>query len=92
MLSFTKYVKLYETNKPDIIFIAGRKKIAIEIETGVLLKDKPRMDEKIKALNKNYNDWFFVVVHSDLAYSYCKLGKTFTRKNVCRQIRRYFKK
>ena len=92
LLSFTKYVKLYETNKPDIIFIAGRKKIAIEIETGVLLKDKPRMDEKIKALNKNYNDWFFVVVHSDLAYSYCKLGKTFTRKNVCKQIRRYFKK
>ncbi len=51
-----------------------------------------RLDEKIKALNKYYDDWFFIVTHSDMAYSYCKLGKTFTRKNVCSQIRRYFKK
>ena len=92
VLRFTKNIKLYETNKPDVVFLAGKKKIAIEVETGVLLKDKPRLDEKIKALNKNYDDWFFVVIHSDLAYSYCKLGKTFTRKNVCRQIRNYFRK
>ena len=92
VLQFTKNIKLYETNKPDVVFLAGKKKIAIEVETGVLLKDKFRLDEKIIALNKNYGDWFFVVIHSDLAYSYCKLGKTFTRKNVCRQIRNYFRK
>ncbi len=92
ILQFTKNVRLYETNRPDVVFVGGRKKIAIEVETGVLLKDKNRLDEKIKALNKYYDEWFFVVVHSDLAYSYCKLGKTFTRKNVCKQIRRYFKK
>ena len=92
ILQFTKNVKLYETNRPDVVIIAGKKRIAIEVETGVLLKDKPRLDEKIKALNKYYDEWFFVVVHSDLAYSYCKLGKTFTRKNVCKKIRSYFKK
>ena len=92
ILQFTKNVKLYETNRPDVVIIAGKKRIAIEVETGVLLKDKLRLDEKIKALNKYYDEWFFVVVHSDLAYSYCKLGKTFTRKNVCKKIRSYFKK
>ncbi len=92
ILQFTKNVKTYDTNNPDVVFLSGKKRIAIEIETGVLLKDRPRLDEKIKGLNKNYDDWFFVVTHSDLAYSYCKMGKTFTRKNVCRQIRSYFKK
>lgn len=92
LLQFTKNVRTFDTNKPDIVFLAGKKRIAIEIETGVLLKDKNRLDEKIKGLNKYYDDWFFIVTHSDMAYSYCKLGKTFTRKNVCSQIRRYFKK
>ena len=91
LLQFTKNVKTFDTTKPDIVFQAGKKRIAIEIETGTVLKNKERMDEKIRALNKSYDDWFFVVTHSDLAYSYSKLGKTFTRKNVCKQIRGYFR-
>ncbi|HLC60867.1 MAG TPA: ATP-binding protein [Candidatus Nanoarchaeia archaeon] len=92
LMQFTKFVKTFETTKPDIVFLAGKKKIAIEIETGITLeKRKDLLEIKIKLLNKNYDDWFFVVAHSDFAYGYSKFGKTFTRKNVCKHIRDYFK-
>lgn len=82
-------VTLYETVNADIVFTAGKKKIAIEVETGVLSKDKKRLEEKIKLLNKNYDDWFFVVVSVRLARKYESLGKTYNRKNVCQIIRNY---
>jgi len=92
ILQFTDKVKTFETNKPDIIFQSGKKKIAVEVETGVLFKDKKRINEKISLLNKKYSEWFFVVAHAPEAYKYEKFGLTYTRKNVCKNIRQYFKK
>jgi len=89
LLQYTDKIQLFETNKPDIIFQA-KKRIAIEVETGVNFKDKKKMEEKIKALNKNYDEWFFVVSDAPYAYKYEKLGKTYTRKNVCKTLRSYF--
>ena len=93
LLQFIGKIKLFETNKPDIVFQAGKKKVAIEVETGNAFdRDKKGLDEKIKLLNKGYGkDWFFVVTNAPDAYKYAKLGLTFTRKNVCRKLRSYFK-
>src|SRR3989338_5716948 len=83
-LQFTKDVKCYETLKPDIIFKACKKRIAIEVETGRVINSTQRIEEKVSLLKK-YDDWFFVVSHALDAYRYEKYGKAFSRKNVCQQ-------
>ncbi len=86
----TENVRLYRTVKPDIIFEAKGKKIAIEVETGSGINDRRRMIEKCHILNKTYSDWFFVVSRAPLLYRYRAYGKAFTRKNVRRKIDSYF--
>ena len=78
-----EYVKEYRTREPDIIFKVKNKYIALEIETGrVLKKNKKRFFEKVKSLNENYgDDWFFIVTNRDLVKKYKQYGKTLTRKN-----------
>ncbi len=91
LLQFTDKVKTYETTKPDIVFLADNKLIAIEVETGVTLdKRKDLLKEKAKILNGKYRKWFFVVTDSSYAYAYEGFGKTYTRKNVCKVLRSYF--
>ncbi len=79
--------------KPDIVFQSFRKKkIAIEVETGTNYdKDKQRLVKKAQEL-KAYDGWFFVVSDAPYAYKYNEFGETYTRKNVCRKLRSYFKK
>src|SRR3989338_8250518 len=89
-LQFTKDVKCYETLKPDIIFKAGKKRIAIEVETGCVIQKSEQMKNKISLLKK-YDGWFFVVTDSRYIYLYEALGKTCTRRDACEQIRKYFK-
>lgn len=91
LLQFTDKIKTFETNNPDIIFEVGKKKIAIEVETGITFdKRKDLLQKKIALLNEKFAEWFFVVSDAPYAYQYENLGKTFTRKNVCKQLRSYF--
>ncbi len=91
LLQFTDKVKTFEANNPDIIFEIGKKKIAIEVETGITFdKRKDLLQKKISLLNEKFAEWFFVVSDAPYAYQYENLGKTFTRKNVCKQLRSYF--
>jgi len=91
LLQYTDKVETFETIKPDIIFRAGKQKIAIEVETGVTLeKRKDLLKKKVASLNENFKEWFFVVSDAPYAYRYEKFGKTFTRKNVCKKLRSYF--
>lgn len=53
---------------------------------------KSRILKKVEELNKSYDYWFFVVAEAPDAYKYAKFGLTYTRKNVCRKLRSYFKK
>lgn len=68
-------VKLYTTKKPDIVFELNKKKMAIEVETGAVLKSKSRMNEKIGVLKK-YNEWFFVVTDRNQISKYKEFGES----------------
>ncbi len=81
----------YKTIKPDIIIDFQNRKIAIEVETGKILKNNKRQFlHKVELLRKNYGwNWFFVVTNRDLVSKYKKFGKTYTRKNVIKGIWKY---
>lgn len=85
-------VELYVTKKPDIVFGLGKKKIAIEVETGSMLSVKKTFDEKVKTLNKNYDDWFFVVTNKNKVANYRKYGKTIDARFLRRQLDKIIKK
>jgi len=87
------YVKGYRTREADIIFKVRNRYIALEIETGrVLKKNKKRFIKKVKSLNEDYdNDWFFIVTNRDLVKKYKVYGKTLTRKNFLTSISEYVK-
>ena len=85
---FTRKVCLYETVRPDIVFKIKGKEYAVEVETGkTLTNNKRRLLEKVKNLNKIYEDrWFFVVTNRVFTSRYKKFGKTFDKRNVAKKI------
>jgi conjugal transfer ATP-binding protein TraC len=85
---FTNKVQLFETKKPDIIFEIDKKKYAVEVETGkVLKKNKKQLLEKVKALNKEYGkNWFFVMTDRNLCSKYSKFGKTYDKRGIAKQL------
>jgi len=84
----------YKTVKPDIIIEFKNRKVAIEIETGkVLRNNRKQFIEKVNRLDKDFGDnWFFVVTNRNLVKKYKKYGPTYTRKNVIKAIEKYVKK
>lgn len=83
---FTNKVWTYTTVKPDIVFIDKKgRKIAVEIETGKVLKYKPeRLPKKVKYMTDNYDDWFFVVTDGNLVKEYANYGKTYEKRNIAK--------
>ena len=88
--NFTSHIRTYETVKPDIVFLAKGRKIAVEVETGLQFSKKKRIQHKVSLLNKNYDDWFFVVTNKAFLKKYSGYGKTVCRDTVKEQIRDYF--
>ncbi|MBR9702215.1 DUF87 domain-containing protein [Candidatus Pacearchaeota archaeon] len=66
--------ELFITKKPDIVFEIDKKKYAIEIETGAVLSKVKNLEEKVKLLNENYSQWFFVVTDRNKVKKYKKFG------------------
>jgi hypothetical protein len=81
-------VKQFLSRSPDIVFTINKKKYAIEIETGTILKrNKEQFYGKIANLKYYYNkNWFFVVTDRNLVKSYRRFGKTCSKRNVLRKI------
>nr|MBA4405300.1 hypothetical protein [Nanoarchaeum sp.] len=81
---YTDKVEIYTTRLPDIVFEVNDRKIAIEVETGLKLREEnPRIEDKVKHLNKEYkDDWFFVVIDWRDKIKYEKYGKTYLRSEV----------
>jgi hypothetical protein len=94
LMKHTDKVWLYQTVKPDIVFQIGKKEIAIEIETGkVLRKNINQLKAKVKALNKNYVDnWFFVLTNKGVTKSYKEYKQTYTKRNVLKKLESFVKK
>lgn len=85
-------VWLYQTTHPDILFEFRNKLIAIEVETGKVLRDKQQFLNKVALCKEQYgDDWFFVVTNRDLLGKYRKFSKTYTRKSVLKKLRWYVK-
>jgi hypothetical protein len=80
---------LHLKQKPSLVFSANGKKFAIEVETGSILGNKQKLEEKIAAL-KQFDDWFFVVTDSKLKKAYKQYGKTFGRFEVKKEIEKIF--
>jgi len=80
--------KTYLSRKPDIVIEIGEKKWAIEVETGIVLKkNKKQFLEKLESLKFNYGrGWFFVITDRNLIKSYRRYGKTFTKRNIIKQL------
>ena len=81
---FTDKVWMYNTVKPDVVFIdKNGKKIAVEVETGkVYFNNKKQLLDKIKNLNKEYDEWFFVLTEKNFVKEYSQLGKTYDKRNI----------
>ena len=87
---FTNKVETYQTVNPDVVFNINGTQYAIEVETGKMIKhNKKDLMQKIEKLNKDYPDrWFFVVTDRNLYPKYNKLGKTFTKLSIQKEILR----
>lgn len=89
---FTEDIRLYKTAMPDIVFNANGKEYAVEIETGEVIKDKKKMQNKINLLQNKFGDnWFFFVTNRNLLKKYSKLGKTTSRRTIKNRIDKLFK-
>ncbi|MEK6917830.1 MAG: DUF87 domain-containing protein [Nanoarchaeota archaeon] len=75
-------VELYTTVKPDIVFGINGKRYAIEIETGSYLSRMKGFKEKVETLNKNYDEWFFVVTNKNKVKIYKKFGDAVDKRYV----------
>ena len=89
----TPLIELYETRDADIVceYYEGEK-LAIEIETGKKLrKNNPRIEKKVKFLNKKYGkNWFFVVTDWKNKRIYKKYGRTYVRKEVPKVLKNQY--
>jgi len=82
-------INTYQTVKPDIIFEIKEKRIALEIESGKVLKhNKKNLIEKVKSLKDNYDDWFFVVTNRNLASKYRQFGKVIDLRYIHNQLKK----
>ncbi len=89
---FTKDIETYRTAMPDIVFEANENKWAIEVETGSILKDKPKIKNKVELCNKRFGSrWFFFVTNRNLEKEYAKFGKVSTKRNIKSIIEKIFK-
>ena len=89
---FTDKINLYETVKPDIVFIdKDGKEIAIEVETGIS-RNNIRIYNKINQLKRDYDDGFIVLTSVFLKQRYSKYGKCYTRLEIPDKINSYFSK
>jgi hypothetical protein len=91
----TKMARIIEVNmdkekyQPDIVFMAGRRRFAISIQSKKpwCKANKNIIRKKIKFLKENYrNNWFFVLSNRKFTPKYKKLGKTYDKRNVINKI------
>ena len=86
-------VELFATKGADLVFKIGKKRVAIEVETGTNLSGQPKVfEKKIKAIKKEFGkNWFIVVTNWKFKRDYEKFGETFVKKEIPAVLKkRYF--
>ncbi len=94
-----EYIKKYDPNvritysqDADVIFNAKGQEWAIEIETGSIIRDKNKFENKIELLNNKYRDkWMIVVTDTNQIRKYHKLIElVYSRNTICEKISSLF--
>ena len=86
-------VQIYQTVKPDLVFEINKKKYAIEVESGSKIeKDKKMIIEKVKNLNENYDNWFFVVINKNYTAKYKEFGEAFDSRGFSKYLKKIIRK
>jgi len=89
---FTQEIRTYRTVKPDIVFDVNGKEFAIEVETGSVIKDKKKFQNKLNLLNKKFGDnWYFFVTNRDISKYYSKYGKLMDKRTIKTKIDKIIK-
>jgi hypothetical protein len=82
-----KEIQEHFTKDADLTFRINNKRYALEIETGILLRKKKQLQEKVRYLNRKYKDrWMFIVSNRNLVKKYKKFGSCIQRKQVQEKI------
>ncbi len=80
-------VQQHDTRDADLTFNIDRKKYAIEIETGSLLKKKDQLNKKIEFLKRKYKKrWIILVSNRDSMKHYKKFGWCTQRKDMRKNL------
>ncbi|MBD3259401.1 hypothetical protein GF371_02095 [Candidatus Woesearchaeota archaeon] len=85
-------LRTFETVKPDLTFEIAGKKIALEVETGKVLRhNKKNLINKVNLLNSNYDSWSFVVLDRNKVAKYRKYGKVIDKRYLKNQLDKFLK-
>ncbi|MFA6089219.1 MAG: hypothetical protein WC755_05115 [Candidatus Woesearchaeota archaeon] len=85
--SKAEHIVINATQNPDIAFTRFGKKYGIEVETGKMLKSgKMRIIEKVKDMNKKFDDWFFVVTDKNLKKKYIQFADTVDKRGIAKRL------
>jgi conjugal transfer ATP-binding protein TraC len=89
---FTDKIKLYQTADADIVFeTKDGKKIAIEVETGQVLRKPDQFQNKLRLLKERYgNNYIFLVTDYHLKKKYAEYGKTIVRSEIREIVKKFF--
>ena len=78
---------LFTTRMPDIVMYIGKHDIALEIETGTVIRNMNKFREKIRLLKGNYeDDYYFIVTNRNLIKKYRNYGKVIDPRYVKGQL------
>lgn len=82
----------YTTRMPDIVIFLKKGKIAIEVETGTVIKNMKKFREKMRLLKENYRDnFYFIVTNRNLIKKYRQYGKVIDPRYIKGQIDKILK-
>lgn len=84
-------VEIFSSRKPDVVFEINKKKIALEVESGSLLTQKKQLLEKVRCLNNDFNEWYFILLDHKLLKKYSQYGKTIDRRYLASYLNKITK-
>lgn len=83
------YIQEHLSKDADITFYYNKKRFGLEIETGTLLGKTAQTEEKLRYMNRKYeNRWMFIVSNKNLLPKYKKIGFATQRIEVAENLKK----
>ena len=85
-------VEKYTTKMPDLVLYLDKEDIAIEVETGTVIRNMKKFNEKLRLLKENYGEnFYFIVTNRNLIKKYRAYGKVIDPRYIKGQIDKILK-